>query len=346
MLDEIEGRAEPADSHFPEDWIASTTAAVNKGREHFADEGLSRVEIGGRPQLLRDVFQQFPDETLGRAHFERFGAHTGFLLKFLDAAVRLHVQCHPTVRFARERLNSPAGKTEAYVILSTRPEAAEPCIYLGFQRPPSRAELRRAVVEQRVDAILAGFDPIAVQPGDVFLVPGGRPHAIGAGVFMIEIMEPTDLVVRIEFERGGYVLPEASRFMGRDVDFALSMFDFEPVSADDVRQRFFGRPRLVRRYGNAGEEHSLIDERLTRCFEVRRLQVRSRVERQEPGFHVAIVTQGTGEVSAGAVRREVRLGDRFLVPARTERVAYESGQGMELVLALPPRPDAQSSEQG
>jgi mannose-6-phosphate isomerase len=40
------------------------------------------------------------------------------------------------------------------------------------------------------------------------MVPGGMPHAIGEGVFMIEVMEPTDFAVRIEFERGGYVLPE------------------------------------------------------------------------------------------------------------------------------------------
>jgi len=32
MLDIREGKANPQDSQLPEDWIASTTIAVNKGR--------------------------------------------------------------------------------------------------------------------------------------------------------------------------------------------------------------------------------------------------------------------------------------------------------------------------
>ena len=48
---------------------------------------------------------------------------------------------------------------------------------------------------------------------------------------MVEIMEPTDLTIRIEFERGGYVLPENARFMGRGIDFALSMFNYEEISS-------------------------------------------------------------------------------------------------------------------
>jgi mannose-6-phosphate isomerase len=43
-LDRMEGRENPEDSHFPEDWIGSTTNAVNKGREHLKEEGLSRVQ--------------------------------------------------------------------------------------------------------------------------------------------------------------------------------------------------------------------------------------------------------------------------------------------------------------
>ena len=155
------------------------------------------------------------------------------LVKYLDAAVRLPFQVHPTVDFSRRRLNSENGKTEAYYILNTRPEVTEPFIYLGFQRPPGREELRRMIVEQDIPAMERCFDRIPVKPGDVFVVPGGLPHAIGGGVLMVEVMEPTDFVARIEFQVAGRTIPESARFMGRDVDFALDMFSFEAGAGGD-----------------------------------------------------------------------------------------------------------------
>jgi mannose-6-phosphate isomerase len=74
------------------------------------------------------------------------------LVKYLDSAVRLPFEVHPTVQFSEEYLHASSGKTEAYCILSTRPDVAEPFIYLGFQRPPTRQELRRMILEQDIAA--------------------------------------------------------------------------------------------------------------------------------------------------------------------------------------------------
>ena len=214
-LDEIEGVAKPADTHFPEDWLLSTTAARNVGREKFPDEGISRVVTSSGELPLTELAARFPEELFGKAHREKFGNSAGFLLKYLDSAIRLHMQCHPSVPFARRFLNSPFGKTEGYFILAIRPEC-EGYIYLGFQRTPEYGAFKRAVETQDTEAILAGFDRIPIKPGDCFYVPGGIPHAIGEGVFMVEMMEPTDFAVRIEFERGGYRLPESARARSSD----------------------------------------------------------------------------------------------------------------------------------
>lgn len=337
-LDALEGSENPADTYFPEDWIGSTTRANNKGREHLRDEGLSRVSLHGQKHLLTELFERNPAEILGTEHYRDYGSQTGVLVKFLDSAIRLHIQCHPTIAFAQEHLNSNAGKTEAYVILKTREEVRDPYIYMGFQNPPDIKEFRTAILEQRVDHILGCFEKIPVKPGDVFLVPGGFPHAIGEGVFMIEIMEPTDLVVRIEFERGGYVLPEGARFMGRDVDFALSMFDFNRTTVEDVHDRFFSRPRIVNEFNPDSSEASLIDERMTSCFSVRRLAVKGAIEKNEAGFYIAIVTGGSGAIESGdGAPRSLRFGDRFLVTAGAENIRYSSKDGMKLILALPPK---------
>ena len=336
-LDVLKKKEYLEDSPYPEDWIASTTRANNRGRENLKGEGLSRIEVDNRDILLKDLFAEFPEESLGAEHFSKYGANTQFLLKFLDSSIRLHIQCHPTAEFAKKNLNSPSGKTEAYIILRTREEVENPYVYLGFQNPPEREEFKQAILRQDMGSILSCFEKIPVKPGEVFIVPGGLPHAIGEGIFMVEIMEPTDFAVRIEFERGGYLLPEEARFMGRGVDFALSMFNFDKMSIDEVRKKNFLHPKLIHQYNDASIEYSLIDEEATRCFRVKRLDVVGALEKEEESFYVGIVTKGNGTVSSAGLTREIKTGDKFFVPFRTDRVRFESQEGMDIVVALPPR---------
>ena len=336
-IDVLEKKDHPTDGSYPEDWIASTTRANNRGRENLKDEGLSRIELDNRDILLRDLFAEFPEETLGAEHFSKYGANTQFLLKLLDSSIRLHIQCHPTAEFSKKNLNSPSGKTEAYIILRTREEVENPYVYLGLQNPPKKEEFKQAILRQDRGGILSCFEKIPVKPGEVFIVPGGLPHAIGEGIFMVEIMEPTDFVVRIEFERGGYVLPEEARFMGRGIDFAISMFNFDKMSVDEVREKNFLRPKLIRQYNDLSVEYSLIDEEATRCFRAKRLDVVGVLEKEEESFYVGIVTRGNGTVSSAGLTREIRTGDKFFVLFQTERVQFESREGMEILIALPPR---------
>ena len=121
-LYQIPGVRKAEDSDFPEDWQLSTTAARNVGREEFPAEGISRVVTPSGEVPLTELAARFPEELFGKAHREKFGNSAGFLLKYLDSAIRLHMQCHPSVPFAERFLNSPFGKTEGYFILSIRPE--------------------------------------------------------------------------------------------------------------------------------------------------------------------------------------------------------------------------------
>ncbi len=334
-LDIMEGREHPEDAHFPEDWIGSTTCAVNKGREHLTEEGLSKVTIDDETLTLKALCEKDPNALLGATHFEKYGANTQFLLKFLDSAIRLHIQCHPTIPFAQKHLNSNSGKTEAYIILSIRDEVKEPYIYMGFQNPPVKEAFKRMIEEQDRDAILACFEKIPIKPGDVFMVPGGMPHAIGEGVFMIEIMEPTDFAVRIEFERGGYVLPEESRFMNRGIDFALSMFNYEPTSVETIKERFFCEPRVLEKQ-NQSTEYALIDEKKTSCFSVNRIDVKDRYVKESDTFYIGIVSKGSGTIVTGDETYPVKEGSKFFVPYQTDSVTFESESGMEIIATFPP----------
>lgn len=130
ILDAIETGIQGVDGNRPEDWIGSCTPAVNPGMEAIVDEGLSHLADGS---LLSNKIAANPDVVLDRGGEPR----PRFLLKLLDAAVRLPIQAHPTSAFAQERLGKPFGKFEAYVVLSVRP-GSPGNLLLGFQRPPTR----------------------------------------------------------------------------------------------------------------------------------------------------------------------------------------------------------------
>jgi len=333
-LDELSGKVPAEDSHFPEDWLLSTTPARNAGREEFTTEGISRVETQEGEKLLSDLIAEFPDEFLGKEHRAKFGNSAGFLLKYLDSSIRLHIQCHPSIPFAEKFLNSRAGKAEGYYILGVRPEC-EGYVYLGFQRAPEKAAFREAILQQDSPQILAGFDKIPVKAGDCFYVPGGVPHAIGEGVFMVEIMEPTDFAVRIEFERGGYVLPESARFLGRDVDFALSMFDFTSRNQQETRQAFFIEPQKLDIQGE-GERSSLFDRRKTNCFRAERIRVHCTCQLENDSLTALVVLHGKGELSATGKTIALAPFDRLLLPFATTRYALRGE--LELLAVKPPLP--------
>ena len=333
-LDMMEHKSSSSDSHFPEDWIASTIRAINIGREDILNEGYSKVEIQGQSFTLKNLFQEFPQELLGDAHFAKYGPNTQVLTKMLDSAVRLHIQAHPTISFSKKYLNSDSGKTEAYVILNVREEISHPYVFIGFQNPLSREEFREVVQNQDVRRLQSCFDKIAVAPGDVFMVPGGLPHAIGEGILMIEIMEPTDFTVRLEFDRGGYVLPEQSRFMGRDIDFALEMIDFKKISSEEIKRQLFCSPEIIT-VQEKSVEYKVIDVNKTPCFSVNKLDVQKRYKKKADSFYIGVVSKGNGRIDSVSQHLEVRAGDKFFCTEKDGGITIYYEQRTSTFLCLP-----------
>lgn len=341
-LDRLAGAPNPTDSHLAEDWIASTTRAVNRGREDRV-EGISQVLVGDDP-MPRDFAKLLADDPeyfLGAAHVRKHGAQPQVLVKFLDSGTRLHFQVHPTREFARRMLGARSGKTEAYHVLSVRPPGELPeaagYIYVGFQRPPTPAQLKAAIETQDIAAMEACFDRIAVQPGDTFIIPGGTPHALGAGVFMVEIQEPSDLVVRFEFERAGYVLPESARFMDRGIDFALTVFDLAPLTADDIERRVRCRPRRVRDFEGGSWQDELIGPAQTDCFSVAKTHLHSPVLREDDRPAIAIVTAGAVRTEIAGRIHLINSYQKVFLPAGLGRVRFTPvGEAAEMLECFPP----------
>lgn len=333
-LDRLAGAAAPADSHLAEDWIGSVTRSTIPGREQFS-EGVSQVVVGGATHDLRELIDSDPAYFLGAAHVAKYGAAPLLLVKFLDSALRLHFQCHPSRAFARAHLDSPSGKTEAYHILGVRDGVAEPYLYMGFQHPPTPADLRRWIETQDTAAMERCFEKIPVAVGDTFLIPGGFPHALGEGVFMIEIQEPTDFAVRYEFERAGYVLPEAARFMGRGIDFGLSLIDFTRRPRAEIERDYRCRPRPRRDFGGGSRQAALIGPEQTPCFRVQLTELAGPVTKAEASFHIGIVTAGACRITVGGATHLLRAYDKFFCPAGLA-LTYVPAPRSSILECLPP----------
>jgi mannose-6-phosphate isomerase len=188
---------------MPEEWIGAVNTAF--GHE---ERGLSRLEDG---TLVRDAIAADPPAFLGPDRTD-----PGLLVKLLDAGQRLPVHFHPGRAFAREHLGSPYGKTEAWLIVEAEPDAA---VHVGFTRDVELGEIREWMRTQDSVAMLATMHRLAVAPGDTVFVPAGTAHAIGAGILMVELQEPTDFSVLLEWD--GFELSEDDGHLNLGWDVAL-----------------------------------------------------------------------------------------------------------------------------
>ncbi len=295
-----------ADRSRPEDWVASTTS-----RFRAAPAGLSMLPTG---VLLADAIATDPAWWLGPAHLARFGADPAILVKLLDTGQRLPLHVHPDRGFAAEHLASPYGKTEAWVIVSAEPDAV---VHLGFSRDVSHAELAGWVAAQRIDDMLAATNRVPVRAGDTVLCPAGVPHAIGAGILLVEVQEPTDFSVLLEWQ-GFAIDGPAEGHLGLGYDLALQCVD---RTARDTS----GSP--ADRLPAAADQFFAVD--VLRPAPVAELSA---------GFSVVVVTAGAGTLAAEHdAPAPVRAGDTVLIPYAAGRCTLTGD--VAAVRCRPPRTD-------
>ncbi|HEX5204053.1 MAG TPA: class I mannose-6-phosphate isomerase [Actinoplanes sp.] len=264
----------PALPDRPEDWVGSTTS-----RFGLAPSGLSTLADG---RVLADAIAADPRWWLGPDR-----ADAGVLVKLLDAGQRLPLHVHPDRRFARAHLASPYGKTEAWVIVSARPGAY---VHLGFARDVAAEELAGWVRMQDAAGMLAATNRIPVTAGDAILCPAGLPHAIGDGILLVEVQEPTDFSVLLEYAEFG--LPDGH--LGLGYDLALQCVDrgaWTPARLDGLR----------------GTPDRLLPAAADEFFRASRHRGGDRLAQ---GFGVVVAVAGEGRLGD----RPVRRGDTLLIP--------------------------------
>ena len=307
--------------HRPEDWVGSVTTAFGAARD-----GLTRLD-DGRP--LADAVAADPEAFLGAAHVARHGADPRLLVKLLDAGERLPVHFHPRAAFAREHLGSPYGKTEAWVIISA--EGGDPAVHLGLAEEVGLATLSGWVERQDVAAMLAAMVRLPVRPDDVIFVPAGLLHAIGEGILLVELQEPSDLSVLLEWE-GFEIDGRTDGHLGLGFETALKGADRSRVAPSDLerltaRRHDRGRPGVER----------LLPPEADAFFRAERIRPRpSSPVPQE--FSILVVLGGEGKLVTDGGELQLRRGHTVLVP-------YAAGAGslegeLDVLRCLPPEASA------
>ncbi len=326
LLDEFLGNKTAADGNFPEEWLGSVTCADNDDSQQSPDEGLSRIR--GTNVDFADLLRKFPLKALGGVD------DLGVLCKFLDSAIRLPVQCHPDREFARKYCNSEYGKTESWLILGTRKINGEaPYILLGFKPGVTETRFRKVVKEQNIPAMVECFHKFPVKSGEVYFIPGRIPHAIGPGILLLEVQEPTDLVIQPEKQIGEVTLSEKQMWGELDHDTAFSCFDYEGMSAEKLLDKLRIQAQIKKQYPNAVLE-SIIGPEHTDCFQVNKITVTGEFEFDcQLPWHLGIVTAGSGTVTAKA-EFPIKRGDSFFISNRIKKLEYCSDSMKPLQIYL------------
>lgn len=293
-IDAFRGEA-PAGHDRPEDWVASTTTLFGQ-----PVDGLTT--IGGR--LLRELIREDPEAWLGREHVDRLGPEPGLLVKLLAADERLPIHAHPSRDFAQRWLSSRWGKTEAWFVLDAGRSGE---VWLGWREAMDPSEVHRAVDAQESDGLLQRMNRLRVETGDAVLVPAGTAHAIGPDMLILEVQEPTDYSILLEW-RGFQIDGARDGHLGLGFDVALEAVDMAAISASRLGD-------LVRRARvNIDLPTGLLPADADLFF--RAHSVSGGDASMPAGFAVLVVTAGAGRVEGVAGDPiAVRAGMSLVVPA-------------------------------
>ncbi len=262
-------------------------------------------------KTLQDLSQEFKGKLLGEKVYASFGDDFPLLIKFIDAEKPLSIQVHPHDDVAKERHNS-FGKNEMWYIMDADEDAE---IIVGFNQELTQEEYLSHLENNTVLDVL---NTVNTKAGDVFNIPTGRVHAIGAGVLLAEIQQTSDVTYRI-FD---YNRVDAKTGQERELhnDLALDVIDFNV-------QESYTTP-----YETQENEASKLIH--TPYFTTNILDVRSKVEKNYSSvdsFVILICVEGELSITSEGELYPLKKGETILLPSVLNEIEYTTETNAKLL---------------
>ncbi|MPM51591.1 hypothetical protein SDC9_98340 [bioreactor metagenome] len=339
LLDRFKNENKGADDHFPEEWLASTVKAYNGENTQSENEGVAEInsdELGF--QYFSEFLYNYGEMILGEKHFKKFGPNTAILCKYLDSAVRLPIQCHPDVEIAKKLYNSSFGKTECWHIISTRKiNDIKPYILLGFKKGVKKEDFKNAVINQKIDTMIEMLHKIEVKEGETYFVPARMPHAIGSGVFMLEVQEPSDWVVQPEQMCADFILSQSDMWGPLTPEQGLEVFDYTGYTKKELLLKISPSNELLVDSNNL-KIQELIGKKHTNSFRLWSAKIKGNTEIQISNSTLIVVLKGEGYLKWNNRNRFIKKSDYFFIPDFLKSIVFQSDENelLEILICMPP----------
>ena len=259
---------------------------------------------------LEELSEVYMGDLLGDRIYEKFGMEFPLLIKFIDANDILSIQVHPDDRLARERHNS-FGKTEMWYIIQADDHSK---IITGFNRSINKEVYQEHLQNKRLKEILNFEDAFQ---GDVFFIPAGRVHAVGAGILLAEIQQTSDITYRIyDWDR----VDANGKERDLHTDLALDAIDYHHYN----------------NYKTSYEATMNISSQVIECnyFNTNYLQFDIRVGKDFSfidSFVIYMCISGEFSIEYNGKTEEVKRGESILVPASLKLIFLQPRQETRLL---------------
>ena len=266
----------------------------------FTQGGEAKIEDG------RTTVEAFPRDTWGTnaAKFPFFPT----LTKFIDAREKLSVQVHPSDEYALKN-EGQYGKTEMWYVVEADEGAG---LYMGLERRANPDEFLAAVKDGSVEKLLSFKE---VRAGDVFFIPSGTIHAIGAGVVIFEIQQNSTLTYRLyDYMRRD----KAGNLRELHVEKAMSVCDL------DVYKE---APRVE----NSPEIIGKCEYFQTAKYKLNFTNLPLFVD--ESSFLSVTCVGGEGTIEG----EKIAKGDSFFIPAGAGDILIAGGENLEILTVKIPK---------
>jgi mannose-6-phosphate isomerase len=290
----------------------STRKDVGESWEISDVEGDTSIVVNGelKGKNLKELISEYKSDLVGDKIYTHFGEKFPLLIKFIDAKEALSIQLHPNDKLAQERHNS-FGKTEMWYVMQADEKAN---LIVGFQKEVTSEEYLKHLENKSLLDILNVDE---VQKGDVYFIPTGRVHAIGAGVLLAEIQQTSDITYRIyDWDRPN---PDGT-FRDLHTEEAIDAIDYSVIDS----------------YKTVYSEKENAASEIVSCqyFTTNVLPINGEIainHREKDSFVIYMCVEGSVEFQYENQTEKLQTGETILVPACIKNIKISSEVKSELL---------------